>query len=165
VDVALVSKAIDIPAGDAAYKVEDHFTLPVDVWATGIIPHAHYIAKEVRAWATLPDGKKLWLLKIDDWDFNWQDQYRYAKPFLLPADTRLDMEIVYDNSARNVRNPNSPPQRVLWGPDSTDEMAGVHLQAIPDDMDDMEELGQALWGKIMRAVGGSFYRLPEKPKQ
>jgi hypothetical protein len=162
VDVALVSKRIDIPAGDAAYKVDDHFTLPVAVWATGIIPHAHYIAKQVREWATLPDGKRVWLLRIDDWDFNWQDQYRYAKPFILPADTRLDMEIVYDNSARNPRNPNSPPKRVVWGPDSTDEMAGVHLQAIPVDMDDMEELGQALWGKVMRAVGGKFYRAPEK---
>jgi hypothetical protein len=162
VDVGLVSKKIDIPAGEAAYKVEDHFTLPVDVWATGIIPHAHYIAKQVRAWATLPDGKKRWLLRIDDWDFNWQDQYRYAKPFVLPADTRLDMEIVYDNSAGNARNPNSPPKRVVWGPDSDDEMAGVHLQAIPVKMEDMEELGQALWGKIMRAVGGSFYKVPEK---
>jgi hypothetical protein len=162
VDVGLVSKKIDIPPGDSAYKVEDHFTLPVDVWATGIIPHAHYIARQVRAWATLPDGKKRWLLRIDDWDFNWQDQYRYAKPFVLPADTRLDMEIVYDNSAGNLRNPNSPPQRVEWGADSMSEMAGVHLQAIPVDMSDMEELGQALWGKILRAVGGSFYRVPEK---
>ena len=164
VDVALVSKKIDIPAGERAYKVEDHFTLPVDVWAVGIIPHAHYIAKEVRAWATLPSGRKIWLLKIDDWDFNWQDQYRYAKPFVLPADTRLDMEMIYDNSSGNARNPNVPPQRVVWGPDSTDEMAGVHLQAIPVKMEDLEELGQALWGKIMRAVGGSFYRVPEKAK-
>ena len=164
VDVALVSKKIDIPAGERSYKVEDHFTLPVDVWAVGIIPHAHYIAREVRAWATLPTGKRVWLLKIDDWDFNWQDQYRYAKPFVLPADTRLDMEIVYDNSDGNLRNPSSPPRRVEWGPDSTDEMAGVHLQAVPVKMEDMEELEQALWGKIMRAVGGSFYRMPEKEK-
>ena len=164
VDVGLVSKKIDIPAGEAAYKVEDHFTLPVDVWAMGIIPHAHYIAKQVRAWATLPNGKKRWLLRIDDWDFNWQDEYRYAKPFVLPADTRVDMEIVYNNSSGNVRNPSAPPQRVVWGPDSTDEMAGVHLQAIPVRMEEIEELGQALWGKIMRAVGGSFYRPVDKAK-
>ena len=164
VDVGLVSKKIDIAPGDAAFKVEDHFTLPVDVWAVGIIPHAHNIARQVRAWATLPGGKRRWLLRIDDWDFNWQDQYRYAKPFVLPADTRIDMEIEYDNSSRNLRNPNVPPQRVVWGPDSTDEMAGVHLQAIPVRMEDMEELGQALWGKIMRAVGGSFYKTPEKEK-
>jgi hypothetical protein len=162
VDVALVSKQIDIPAGEAAYKVQDHFTLPIDVWAIGIIPHAHYIARQVQCRATLPDGKIRWLLRIDDWDFNWQDQYRYAKAFVLPRDTRLDMEIVYDNSAHNPRNPNVPPQRVVWGPDSTDEMAGVHLQAIPVRMEELPELGQALWGKIMRAVGGGFYRPPEK---
>ena len=162
VDVALVSKQIDIPAGEAAYKVRDHFTLPIDVWALGIIPHAHYIARQMKCWATLPDGKIRWLLRIDDWDFNRQDQYRYAKAFVLPADTRLDMEIEYDNSAANARNPSNPPQRVVWGPDSTDEMAGVHLQAVPVRMEELPELGQALWGKIMRAVGGSFYRPPEK---
>ena len=162
VDVALVSKQIDIQPGDAAFKVQDHFTLPIDVNAVGIIPHAHYIAKQIKCWATLPNGKIRWLLRIDDWDFNWQDQYRYAKPILLPTDTRLDMEIIYDNSANNPRNPSNPPQRVLWGPDSTDEMAGVHIQSIPVRMEELPELGQALWGKIMRAVGGSFYRPPEQ---
>jgi len=27
-----------------------------------------------------------------------------------------------------------------------------------EDMDDWHELGQALWGKVMRMVGGGFYR-------
>lgn len=165
VDVGLVTRQIDIPAGQAEYRVEDHFTTPVDLKVVGIIPHAHYIAKRVLTWAIDPKGKRHWLLRIDDWDFNWQDQYRYQKPLVFPADTTFYMEIVYDNSAANPHNPNSPPKRVVWGPDSTDEMAGVHIQATPVDQSDLRELGQALWGKIMRAVGGSFYRLPEKQQQ
>ena len=157
-DIALVSHWIDIPPGDTAYKVRDHFTTPVDVEAVGIIPHAHYICKDMKGWAILPDGKKQWLIWIRDWNFDWQEQYRYAHPVELPAGTRLEMEFTYDNSDANPRNPNHPPKRVVWGPATTDEMAGLHLQVVPDDMADWHELGQALWGKVMRMVGGGFYR-------
>ncbi len=160
-DIALGSRQIDIPPGARAYKVRDHFTTPVDVEAVGIIPHAHYICKEMDGWAILPDGRKQWLIRIRDWNFDWQEQYRYATPVKLPADTDLQMEFTYDNSADNPRNPNHPPRRVVWGPDTTDEMAGLHVQVVPEDMDDWHELGQALWGKFMRSVGGGFYRKRE----
>ncbi len=163
-DVGLVSRAIDIPAGEAAYKVRDHFEIPVDVHAIGIIPHAHYVCHDVKGWAILPDGRKRWLLWIKDWDFNWQDQFRYAKPVALPAGTVVEMEFTYDNSGANPHNPNNPPQRVVWGPGITDEMAGLHIQVIPDRPEDAHELGQALWGKIMRMVGGRFYSTPKAPE-
>jgi len=162
VDIGLTSRRIDIPPGTTDYKVTDHFTLPVDVEAIGIIPHAHLLAKTVEGWAILPNGKRISLLKIDDWDFNWQDQYRYARPLILRADTRLEMQITYDNSDANPHNPNHPPQRVRWGPGVNDEMAGLHLQAIPVHESDLHELGLALWGKVMREAGGSFYHLPKK---
>lgn len=162
VDIGLSSRHIDIPAGAEAYQVRDHFTTPVAVDVVGIIPHAHYICRKVEGWATLPSGRRITLLKIDDWDFNWQDQYRYTTPIRLPADTRLDMLLTYDNTEANPHNPNHPPQRVRWGPGVTDEMAGLHIQAIPVKMSDLRELGQALWGKVMRDVGGSFYRLPPR---
>ena len=160
-DIPLGSHRIDIPPGERAYKVRDHFTTPVDVEAVGIIPHAHYICKEMDGWAILPDGRKQWLIRIRDWNFNWQEQYRYVTPVKLPADTDLEMEFTYDNSDANPRNPNHPPKRVVWGPDTTDEMAGLHVQVVTEEMDDWHELGQALWGKFMRSVGGGFYRKPE----
>ena len=49
----------------------------------------HYLGKRVEAWATLPDGSEEPLLRIDDWDFNWQDEYRYEEPIHLPAGTQL----------------------------------------------------------------------------
>jgi hypothetical protein len=161
VDVGMASKEIDIPAGEAHYVVRAHFTTPIAIDAVGIIPHAHLLCREMRGWAILPDGRKQWLLNLRDWDFNWQDQYQYAHPIRLPADSRLEMEFVYDNSAANPRNPNSPPKRVQWGGGTNDEMAGLHVQSIPVHMEELPELGQALWGAVMRSVGGSFYRLPQ----
>ena len=163
-DVGLGSNRIDIPAGDAHYQIRDRFELPVPVQVTGVIPHAHYLCKDMKAWAVLPGGRKRWLLWIRDWDFAWQQQYRYAQPFTLPVGTRIEIVFTYDNSDANVRNPNHPPRRVTWGAGSSDEMAGLHLQVIPANDDDMHELGMAMWGKVMRGVGGSFYR-PEPAPQ
>jgi hypothetical protein len=161
VDVGLASRIIDIPAGEAHYVVKQQFTIPIAVDAIGIIPHAHLLCREMRGWAILPNGRKQWLLNIRNWDFNWQDQFRYQTPIRLPADTTIQMEFVYDNSAANPRNPHSPPQRVVAGPGIEDEMAGLHVQSIPVHMEELPELGKALWGAVMRSVGGSFYRLPQ----
>jgi hypothetical protein len=68
------------------------------------------------------------------------------------------MVFTYDNSTANPHNPNHPPQRVVYGPATTDEMAGLHLEVVPINESDAEDLGQALWGKMMRALGGGVYR-------
>jgi hypothetical protein len=157
-DIALGSSHIDIPPGERAYKVTDHFTVPVAVDILGVIPHAHYICRSMNAWAVLPDGTRRTLLRIPDWNFNWQQQYRYPTPVRLPEDTRIEMEFIYDNSDANPRNPNHPPARVTVGPATTDEMAGLHLEATPVNPADADELSQALWGKMMRSLGGGIYR-------
>jgi len=43
----------------------------------------------------------------------------------------VSMRYHYDNSAQNVRNPNSPPKRVLGGNAATDEMSHFWLQVLP----------------------------------
>jgi tetratricopeptide (TPR) repeat protein len=121
---------IDLPPGDRAHLVSDSFTLPVDAEVHAVQPHAHSRAREVRSWADLPDGTRRWLIVVRQWDFKWQDQYRYAKPFWLPAGTIVRLEYVYDNSADNPRNPDVPPKRVVWGFRSSDEMGDVWVQLL-----------------------------------
>lgn len=156
-DIPLDSNRIDIPAGDAAYKVTDHFTLPVDVLVYAISPHAHYVCRDMMGYAVLPDGTRRTLIHIPDWNFDWQQQYTYPQPLRLPEGATVVMEFTYDNSAANPRNPHHPPQRVLWGPSSTDEMAGLHLAVAPVSDDDAEELSEALWGKMMRQIGARWH--------
>jgi tetratricopeptide (TPR) repeat protein len=121
---------LDIPAGMRDYHVVDAFVLPVDAEIRAIQPHAHYRARRVSASAVLPDGTRRALILIQNWDFNWQDQYRYAKPFWLPAGTKIEMEDVFDNSDTNPRNPSRPPTRVSWGWRSSDEMADMWIQVM-----------------------------------
>jgi Flp pilus assembly protein TadD/mono/diheme cytochrome c family protein len=123
--------ALDIPAGDGHFIVEDSLALPVDVEALGVYPHAHYLGKDMQAWATLPDGQKKWLVWVRDWDIDRQSVYRYRQPVQLPKGTVLHMRYTYDNSAANPRNPHNPPIRVRAGNRSEDEMAHLWLQVLP----------------------------------
>jgi tetratricopeptide (TPR) repeat protein/mono/diheme cytochrome c family protein len=123
--------ALDIPAGDSRFVVEDSLTLPVDVEVLGVYPHAHYIGRDLEGWATTPDGKKKWLVWIRNWDIDRQSVYRYREPMPLPKGSVLHMRYTYDNSAVNVHNPSSPPVRVRAGNRSVDEMSHLWLQVLP----------------------------------
>jgi uncharacterized protein (TIGR03437 family) len=143
---------IDIPAGSNSYKVRDSFVIPADVDAVRVSAHAHYLGKETKLTATLPTGEVRILLWIRSWDFNWQDTYLFRDLVHLPKGTRLDGEMVYDNSALNPRNPNTPPQRVKWGEQSTDEMGSLILNVVPAQSGDIDTLQGATIVYILTPV-------------
>ena len=122
---------IDIPAGDKDFLISDNIRLPIDVNVLAIYPHAHYLGKLLEGYATLPDGTRRWLIRIPDWDLNWQGVYRLKEPLFLPKDTVVSMRYHYDNTADNVRNPHNPPQEVRGGNQATDEMGHLWLQVLP----------------------------------
>lgn len=126
---------LDIRAGETNFVVSDEFTLPVDVNLLAIYPHAHYLAQDIQATATLPDGTQETLIHIPDWNLNWQAVYRYAEPVLLPKQTKISLRYSYDNSAQNPLNPNHPPARVKGGNRSSDEMCHLWLQVLPVNFD------------------------------
>lgn len=134
--IQLTAENIDIPAGIKKYEIRDEFVLPVDVLVFGIYPHAHYVGKTMDVWAVLPDGTKQWLIRISDWAFDWQDEYHYSQPIPLPKGTTLHMYFTYDNSAENERNPFDPPQRIVLGNESTDEMGSALLQVLLRDSEE-----------------------------
>ena len=126
---------LDIPPGDKNFLVTDEFTLPVDVDLMAIYPHAHYLGKDIQAFAMLPDGTKKTLIHIPQWNLNWQAVYRYAQPVRLPKGTTVGLRYTYDNSGDNPLNPNHPPARVMGGNRSTDEMCHLWLQVLPVNFD------------------------------
>ena len=141
--IGLSAQLIDIAPGETNYIVEREIKLPADSQALTILPHMHYLGKEIDAFAVLPNGTKQWLLRIPNWDFNWQGEYRYGEPVTLPAGSTLKMRVRYDNSAGNIRNPNHPPRRVEYGPQSTDEMAELWVQVLAKNASDLAALEKA----------------------
>jgi mono/diheme cytochrome c family protein len=142
---------VDIPPGDAAHRLTSSVTLPAAVQVTGITPHMHLIGKQMKVTATLPDGTQQTLLWVNDWDFNWQEQYHYVAPHSLPQGTRLDLEAIYDNSADNPANPNTPPARMALGEQSTDEMCFCVIHTITPH-------GAADDRLVQRAAGQNFLK-------
>jgi hypothetical protein len=147
-----VFEGLDIPADEGHYTIKDSFVLPIDVRAFSIGAHAHYLGKQMRLTATLPDGAVKTLLRIDDWDFSWQERYRFADFVALPKGTRLDAEVSYDNSPANKRNPSRPPVRVVWGEESTDEMGSIGLQVVAAAPAELPQLRQAMLAHIRQAA-------------
>lgn len=98
----------------------------------GVTPHMHLVGKQMKATATKPDGTTIPLIWIKDWDFRWQDTYRFVEPIKLPQGTVINMEAVYDNSSANPDNPNTPPKRVVRGEQTTNEMCICFLQLTLD---------------------------------
>lgn len=142
--LVLGSDRLDIPASASGVQVRDSFVLPVPVELLSLFPHAHYLCREVQADARLPDGRRAPLLRIEDWDYGWQESYRFSTPVKLPAGTRVEAVFTYDNSADNPRNPNWPPRRVVAGPLPTDEMCELSLQLASDNAADMQTLSRAI---------------------
>jgi tetratricopeptide (TPR) repeat protein len=134
--VVMGSRSIEIPAGARDYAVEDAYKLPVEVEVLSLYPHAHYLGKEMRVQATLPDGTARDLLHITQWSFDWQQDYRYVTPVRLPAGTTISMRYTYDNSEANSDNPHHPPRLVTAGQRSTDEMGNLGLQLLPRSQTD-----------------------------
>jgi tetratricopeptide (TPR) repeat protein len=147
--IRLGKQDVDIPAAASAHTITDTFVLPVGVNVLAIQPHAHYRARSVDVQATLPNNTRRALLRIDDWDINWQDRYVYQSPITLPVGTRLSMSFVFDNTAGNPRNPDRPPARARWGWRSTDEMADVWIQVSTSSDDDRARLGRAISEKML----------------
>jgi tetratricopeptide (TPR) repeat protein len=162
--ISLSSMAIDIPAGSTDSVVEDSYVLPVDVQLLAVNPHTHYLGRELEGFATLPDGSRQWLLHIPNWDFNWQGDYQLAEPLLLPRGTKVQMRYRFDNSTNNFHNPNSPPKRVLYGTQSSDEMAELWLQVLPRNREDLATLVRDHAMKLTRSiVSFNEYRLGLNP--
>jgi tetratricopeptide (TPR) repeat protein len=125
------SRAIDIPANASNHVVNDVYTLPIDVNAISVFPHAHKLCRTIVVTAALPNGEDRTLISIRAFDEKWHDKYRFAEPVRLPQGTQLKTQFTYDNSAANLRNPHQPPERVVYGSNANDEMSDVYLQVTP----------------------------------
>jgi len=123
---------IDIPPDAARHEQRATLTMPIGVRVLNIMPHMHLLGKEMKVTAILPDGTRRDMVWIKDWDYRWQDSYRYKEPLTLPAGTKIELVAYYDNTSANPRNPSNPPKRVRFGEQTTDEMAFAIMEIVPD---------------------------------
>lgn len=142
--IVIVQPELRLPADNAACPVAcESDVLPVDVYVLGVMPHMHNLGREFKVTAIDPSGAKVApMIWIKDWDFNWQGSYQFAKPMRLPKGSKIKVEAVYDNSAANPKNPNSPPKEVRWGEQTRDEMCLCGIQVFTDTLADLRKVAE-----------------------
>jgi hypothetical protein len=96
--------------------------LPVAWSVYGLMPHSHLLCTSIINYAVNPGVDTIPLIRINNWDFEWQDYYLCKKLVKVPAGYRLFGRHVFDNTLNNPHNPNSPPQMIVAGTDTDDEM-------------------------------------------
>ena len=139
-DLVLADLKLRIPAGASRHRHRARYELPTATTILGLTPHFRNFARDIAVVAVLPDGSTDRLLRIDDWDSKWHDQYQLRRPLRLPAGTRLEMEAVFDNSSKNPRQPLDPPVSVRWGEGPGQETAVCFLQVSADSAKEFAEL-------------------------
>jgi hypothetical protein len=110
-----------IPPNVPDYTFKSEYTFERDAKIVWLTPHMHLRGKSALYELTYPDGRKHTLLEVPAYDFSWQHTYNFADPVLVPAGTKVELTLTWDNSAANPHNPD-PTRTVTWGLPTTDEM-------------------------------------------
>jgi hypothetical protein len=110
--------------------------VPAEASMLGIAPHMHLLGTHWNVFAVTPDLDTIPLIRINDWDFNWQGGYFFKKLVRLPKDTEIHAYAGYDNTTNNPLNPNNPPHWISWGEGTADEMYYLPLLFVPYQLGD-----------------------------
>jgi mono/diheme cytochrome c family protein len=110
-----------IPPGAANHKTSACWTVKEDIHIVTLMPHMHLRGKAMEIKAFYPDGTQKQLLNVPAYSFSWQEVYYLKQPIAIPKGTKILVDGYFDNSAKNVYNPD-PTKAVRWGDPTYDEM-------------------------------------------
>jgi hypothetical protein len=104
-----------------------------DVSLMYVSAHMHMLGKKFVAYAVTPRRDTIPLIRINDWDFNWQEFYGFNPMIKIPKGSTVYAEGTYDNTINNPFNPFNPPQQIYsqGNMETTNEMLNVILLYLP----------------------------------
>jgi hypothetical protein len=137
---------LSLPGGFFSFRIEAdsvktfHAESPIvnDRSLLNVYPHCHLLGQDWEIFAVTPEQDTIPIIKIEEWDFNWQGAYSFKNLKKIPAGSTIHTIATYDNTVENPLNPNFPPELVTWGEKTTDEMILVGFQYVdyePGDED------------------------------
>ncbi len=112
----------EIPAGAEHHEVTARQKIRRDITIIAGWPHMHYLGKEMKAWATLPNGDIEPLVWVPNYDFHWQQVYDFKEPLAVPEGSSINFIAYFDNSTNNPLNPYEKPRTIRFGQRANDEM-------------------------------------------
>ncbi len=113
--------ANNISSFNASYPLGNNFLVD-DYSLLAILPHMHLLGKDIESYSVNASYDTIPLVKINNWDFEWQQFYFFKNLIKLDVGTKLHSKANFDNTSNNIHNPNTPPVDVYAGEATTDEM-------------------------------------------
>jgi len=98
-----------------------------------VFPHMHLLGKDLECFAVTPTNDTINLIKINNWDFEWQGFYFFEKFIKIPTGSMIYAKGNYDNTI-SASNPNPIP--VTAGLNTEDEMFIFIFQLLPYQLGD-----------------------------
>lgn len=137
---SVITPPLIIPA-DSIKTFTVTSVLENDISVLYLTPHMHLLGKTFVAHAILPEGDTIPLIKINDWDFNWQLMYKLNPYLKLPKGTTILIKATFDNTINNPKNPFNPARTSYStnGMKTTDEMLQLGLFTVPYKEGDEEK--------------------------
>ena len=121
--VMALDQSFEIQPHDPSHEVQvTTRRLPKQGKLLAVAPHMHYRGKSFEAFTVAADNSTKPLVRVPNYDFNWQHRYEFAQPLALSDFHRLRGNVEFDNSKANPFNPD-PTQHVSWGDQTWEEMA------------------------------------------
>ena len=122
---SLTNGPLYIPA-DQTKTFVSKFTLNNTITVFAVAPHMHLVGKSIKAF-NVNGTDTTPIVNIPNWDFHWQRTYVMRQPLIFAKGSTIWGEGLYDNTAQNPNNPNSPPLAVSAGEGTKDEMMLVYF--------------------------------------
>jgi thiol-disulfide isomerase/thioredoxin len=127
-----IDQEFEIPAGESNHVVKSSVNrLPQDGVLLAVSPHMHLRGKSFEMVAVAgrhsASEDRSTLLKVPQYDFNWQHTYELAEPLRFSELKSLELTTTFDNSKNNPFNPD-PEQYVVWGEQTWEEMSVAFLE-------------------------------------
>lgn len=120
---AVGNTSFEIPPQARRWRVGAAKTFEQDSYLIAMWPHAHLRAVATKYELFYPDGRSELLLDVPEYDQEWQTTYRYKELKLLPAGSRLEVSMWYENSPeRGAERGFDPDRAIVFGPETRDEM-------------------------------------------
>lgn len=111
----------EIPPGADNHKVTACWDVGRDIQLLSLMPHMHVRGKSMRYEVIHADKRRETLLDVPHYSFHWQTLYALKNPLTVPAGARLMVTAYFDNSARNMHNPDAT-KTIRHGSATFDEM-------------------------------------------
>ena len=127
-----IDQEFEIPPGEANHVVLSTVKrLPQDGLLLTVSPHMHLRGKSFEMVAVAGRNSasedRSTLLKVPQYDFNWQHTYEFAEPLRFSDLKSLELTTTFDNSKGNPFNP-APEEYVVWGDQTWEEMSVAFLE-------------------------------------